>query len=87
MNVEIIAPDYGHDTYEIKINYSTYLFDRATYNALYHAFMQHPADDVVWSSCITSDLVSDPRDCENMTDELDDFVAGTLMNYMQEEDN
>lgn len=74
MNVEIIAPDHGHDTYEIKIDYSTYLFDRATYNALYHAFRQHPADDVVWSSCVTSDMVSDPEDCGELIDELDDAV-------------
>lgn len=81
MKIEIIPPEPGHDVYEIKIDYSTYLFDRVTYNALYHAFRENPADDVVWSSCVTDDMVMDPEDCGNMIDELDDFVADTVMHY------
>ena len=84
MNVEIVRfPTH----YQVTMGSATYLFRPEDYDALYHAMRQTPASDVVWSSCVTTDLVSDPRDCENMTDELDDFVAGTLMNYMKEEDN
>jgi len=58
----------------IETDNSTYLFHRDTYNALFHAILQTPADDVVWVSCVTADLVPDPEDCGGLIDELDDFV-------------
>jgi hypothetical protein len=58
----------------IEVENATYLFHRATYNALFHAILQNPADDVVWVSCVTADLVPDPEDCGGLIDELNDFV-------------
>jgi hypothetical protein len=58
----------------IEMENATYLFHRATYNALFHAILQNPADDVVWVSCVTNDLVADPEDCGGLIDELNDLV-------------
>ena len=58
----------------IETDNSTYLFHRDTYNALFHAILQTPADDVVWVSCVTADMVSDPEDSGELIDELDELV-------------
>lgn len=76
-----ITIDATTPTVEIKVGYSTYLFDRATYDELFHAILQTPASDVVWASCVTADMVRDPEDSGELIDELDDFVAGTVMHY------
>jgi hypothetical protein len=59
----------------------TYLMQRSDYNALFHAMFQEPADDVVWVSCVTAEMVADPEDSGNLIDELDDYVAQTVMEY------
>jgi hypothetical protein len=74
-----ITIDRGGPTVEIQIESGTYLFDRETYNALFHAMLQEPADDVVWLSCVTKDLVS--GNTAAMVEELNDYVAETVMAY------
>jgi len=69
----------------IETDNSTYLFHRDTYNALFHAILQTPADDVVWVSFVTADMVADPEDSGNLIDELDDYVAQTVMEYGRDE--
>lgn len=81
-----IKIDRGGPTVEINIGYSTYLLDRENYNALFHAMLQEPADDVVWVSCVTADMVADPEDSGNLIDDLDDYVAQTVMEYGSEDD-
>lgn len=68
----------------IRVNSNTYLFHRDTYNALFHAILQNPADDVVWASCVTADLVPDPEDCGGLIDELDDAVERAVSDYGRE---
>ena len=83
MNVEI---ERGESRYvSIKVGSNTYLFERSDYNELFHAILQNPADDVVWASCVTADMVRDPEDSGNLIDELNDFVAGTVMEYGRDE--
>ena len=65
----------------IEVDNATYLFHRDTYNALFHAILQNPADDVVWTSCVTSDLLPDPEDCGGLIDELDDAVAQAVTDH------
>jgi hypothetical protein len=60
--------------YQVKMGLSTYLFTPSDYTALFHAMLQTPADDVVWVSCVTADMVADPEDCGGLIDELDEAV-------------
>lgn len=78
MSVEIIR--YPSIT-EIKMGMASYYFRPSDYDELFHAILQTPASDVVWVSCVTADMVGDPEDSGNLIDELDDFVAGTVMEY------
>lgn len=78
MNVEIVKYP---SIYEIKMGMASYYFRPSDYNALFHAVLQEPADDVVWVSCVTRDMVADPEDSGNLIDELDDFVADTVTQY------
>lgn len=79
MNVEI---ERGESRYvSIKVGNNTYLFERSDYNALFHAILQNPADDVVWLSCVTADLVPDPEDCGELINELDEFVDRAVWDH------
>lgn len=60
--------------YQVTMGLSTYLFTPSDYDALFHAILATPASDVVWVSCVTADMVSDPEDCGSLIDELDDAV-------------
>lgn len=80
-----ITIDTSGPVVEIKMGYSTYLFDRYRYDALFHAMLQTPASDVVWASCVTADMVRDPEDSGNLIDELNDFVADTVMHYAKDD--
>lgn len=71
--------------YQVVMGLSTYLFTPSDYDELFHAILQTPASDVVWVSCVTADMVRDPEDSGNLIDELDDFVAGTVMEYGEDE--
>lgn len=81
MNVEIIRYP---SIIEIKMGMASYYFRQSDYNALFHAILQTPADDVVWVSCVTRDMVADGEDCGNLIDELDDAVAQAVTDYRRE---
>jgi hypothetical protein len=74
---------------EIQVDTSTYLFNHEQYDELFHTALQHPPADVLWTSCVTKEFI-DPAHAERAVDELNDFVAGTCMEYApedEEEDN
>ena len=78
MNVEITRyPTH----YQVAMGLSTYLFTPSDYDALFHAILATPASDVVWVSCVTADMVSDPEDCGGLIDELDDAVVAACEDY------
>lgn len=65
---------------EIRMGFSTYLFDRDNYDALFHEMLQTPAADVAWVSCVTNDMI-DASCREEVIEELNDSVANTVMHY------
>lgn len=74
---------------EIQIDTMTYLLRQDQYADLFHEALQHPPKDVLWVSCVTKDLI-DIDYVEVAVDELNDYVAGTCMQYApddEEEDN
>jgi hypothetical protein len=73
---------------EIQVDTSTYLLSQEQYAELFHTALQHPPADVLWLSCVTKDMI-DPAHAEQAIDEMNDFVAGTCMEYApeDEEDN
>lgn len=79
MNVEI---ERGTGRYvSVIVGSNTYLFENSDYDALFHALLQNPASDVVWVSCVTADMVSDPEDCGSLIDQLDDAVMAACEDY------
>ena len=71
---------------EIQVDTSTYLLSQEQYAELFHTALQHPPKDVVWVSCVTDEYI-DPNHTEKAIDELNDFVAGTCMEYALEEED
>jgi hypothetical protein len=65
---------------EIRMGFSTYLFDRDNYDALFHAMLHTPASDVAWVSCVTNDMIDASCRAE-VIDELNDYVANTIVHY------
>jgi hypothetical protein len=71
---------------EIQVDTMTYLYDHDQYAELFHTALQHPPKDVVWTSCVTTDLI-DPIYADDAVDELNDAVADTCMQYAPQEEN
>jgi hypothetical protein len=71
---------------EIQVDTMTYLYDHDQYAELFHTALQHPPKDVVWTSCVTTDLI-DPIYADDVIDELNDAVANTCMQYALVEEN
>jgi len=78
MRVEI---ELGEQTAVISMGSNTYYFLIDDYAALAAAIFDNPPKDVVWQARITKDMVSELTDTESMIEELDDYVAGTAMEY------
>ena len=78
MNVKI---EQNANAVEIRLGQSTYLLTADAYAALAAATFDNPPKDVVWQARITKDMVSELTDTESMIEELDDYVAGTAMEY------
>lgn len=81
MNVEVVYT--SRRTVEIRMGSNTYLFTREDYAALADAIFTNPPADVIWQARITEDMVGDisKENLARMVDELDDFVAGTAMEW------
>ena len=67
------------------------LNDNRHYGALLTAYgiaigdLRGSQPEIVWLSCLTADD-ADVDDVSNVIDELDDFVAGTVMHYGRDND-
>jgi hypothetical protein len=70
---------------EIQVDTSTYLLSQEQYAELFFEAIQHPPASVLWSSCVTKEFI-DPEHAERAVDELNDFVAGTCMEYAPEDE-
>jgi hypothetical protein len=70
---------------EIQVDTSTYLLSQEQYAELFHTVLQHPPKDVLWVSCVTSDIV-DQFYAEDLSDELNDYVADTCMMYTKKDE-
>ena len=65
----------------IHVGIVKYLFTPDDYAAIAAAIFDTPPADVVWQARISEDMVSELTDTESMIEELDDYVAGTAMEY------
>jgi hypothetical protein len=72
--------EIGH-VVKLRVGLSTYLFTPEDYAAIAAAIFNTPPADNVWQARITEDMVSELTDTESMIEELDDYVAGTAMEY------
>lgn len=55
------------------------------YAILRQQMFLEPANDVVWQSCVTTEMVPDPEDCGELIDELDEAVERTFDDLVPEE--
>lgn len=70
----------------IKLDNSEYLMDHAQYSELLQAILVNPPSDVVWMSVVTDEYAPTEKSARGeMVDELNDYVADTLMGYEREE--
>jgi len=65
----------------IHVGITKYLFTPDDYAAIAAAIFDTPPADVVWQARITRDMISRVTNTESMIEELDDYVAGTAMEY------
>jgi len=73
--------DQNANAVEIRLGQSTYLFTADAYAALAAAIFDNPPKEVVWQARITEEMISSDTNTESMIEELDDYVAGTAMEY------
>ena len=67
----------------IKLDTSEYLMDHAQYSELLQAILVNPPSDVVWMSVLTDEYAPAEKSArDEMVDELNDYVADTLMAYV-----
>jgi hypothetical protein len=72
----------------IKLDSSSYLMDHAQYSELLQAILVNPPSDVVWMSVVTDEYAPAEKSARvEMVDELNDYVADTLMAYESEGEN
>jgi len=70
----------------IKLDSSEYLMDHAQYSELLQAILVNPPSDVVWMSVVTDEYAPAEKSARGeMVDELNDYVADTLMAYERED--
>lgn len=58
-----------------------YVFTPPQYAAIAEAIFSNPPPNVVWQARITEEMISSDTNTESMIEELDDYVAGTAMEF------
>lgn len=70
----------------IKFCSGEYWMDHAQYSEMVQAILQNPPKDVVWMSVVTDEYAPAEKSARGeMVDELNDYVADTLMAYERED--